>query len=289
VGLQDAATKNYVDQPKPFTGGITISGADSNGMVNFTSVTGSNGLSFIGSDLSWLARHSSAAGPGTPPVPPATLNRLVLNTKPNGSGTDVAIINDDGSASFVSMNATSITSTGTVTGTGLVSKGVAGASSTLAFQGADGAARAAFTTPSDAQGSVTLHVNPFNFDFDNTVGKFTAQGPLYAGAAFLNTNGNITGTIWANLGYNDAYTAIVNRIESRASAFAVAYSNNCVQSNRMAGAIDTEQGIGAATMYEWAGYVLTGYARMDADRYRFRLRQPQLYYPSQGWLVAFPF
>lgn len=45
-----------------------------------------------------------------------------------------------------------------------------------------------------------------------------ARGVVYAGSgnAQLTTNGNVTGSLWSNWGAGDAFTAIQNRIESRA-------------------------------------------------------------------------
>ena len=80
VAPNDSATKAYVDNVKTFALGMTISGADANGQLNFSATTGANGLTFTGADLSWLARLATAAGPGTPPNPPATLNRPVASS-----------------------------------------------------------------------------------------------------------------------------------------------------------------------------------------------------------------
>jgi hypothetical protein len=163
VNPNDAATKAYADVSKPSTTGLVISGSDDLGRLSFTSPTGANGLAFTGADLSWIARLATAAGPGSPPVPPATLNRMVLNDKPDGLGTDVAVFNDNGNASV----------TGTFTATGQVLGG---------------------TVKSNAA--------------------------VYANAAYLNTDGNISGSIWLNFGANDAYTAINARIEARGQAWA---------------------------------------------------------------------
>ncbi len=89
----DAATKNYVDSLKTFTTGMTISGADLNGRINFTATTGVNGLTWTGADFAWLAR---------PAVANQSLPRLVLNDSVAGTGTDVFQINDRGH--FLSSN-----------------------------------------------------------------------------------------------------------------------------------------------------------------------------------------
>ena len=57
-------------------------------MVNFTGATAPTGLSFTANDTSWIARSN-----GTPANMP---NRLALNDKADGSGTDVFFISDSG-------------------------------------------------------------------------------------------------------------------------------------------------------------------------------------------------
>jgi hypothetical protein len=229
VNPNDAATKAYADVSKPSTTGLVISGADTLGRLSFTSPTGANGLTFTGADLSWIARLATAAGPGTPPVPPATLNRMVLNDKPDGLGTDVAVINDNGDMSV----------TGTFTATGQVQGG--------------------------------------------TVKSLAA---VYAVDAFMNTDGNVTGTVWANWGANDAYSAISARIESRAAAF----MNNCVTDCRMAGSTmwaSTTTG-GSPPLNQASGYVVTG-TQGGSGGINFNARQPQVFIPNRGWLAAFVF
>lgn len=194
----DAANKAYVDALKTFSTGLEISGADVNGQLKFTSTTGKNGLSFTAADLSWLAKMADATA--TPPL----LNRLVLNDKPDGTGNDVVTVNDNG----------------TITATGISSvKGAAG-NAHFWWYGPANEDRMVMYTAVASQGSGFVRIGGTqSFEF-NTSGQFKAPGALYAGPALYNTDGNITGSIWANLGYNDAYTAIVNRIESRASAYA---------------------------------------------------------------------
>jgi hypothetical protein len=213
VNASDSATKSYVDGVKSFSTGLTISGADVNGQLNFSSVTGANGLAFVGADLSWLARLATAAGPGTPPVPPATLNRLVLNTKPDGSGTDVITANDDGS----------INANGQIIASPIVGAKAASGNVHLWLYGPNGEDRMVLYTTAASAGATTLRVTgtqSFNFATDGT---FHSPGSLYASSAAFQTDGNITGgSIWANFsgGHTDAYTAISAQIESRATAWA---------------------------------------------------------------------
>ncbi|NIH77443.1 hypothetical protein FHV99_004695 [Ochrobactrum sp. P20RRXII] len=56
-------------------------------------------------------------------------------------------------------------------------------------------------------------------------GGIASSSNISVGGAELQTNGNIVGSIWNNIGAGDAYTAIVNRIESRCQAWAVQESN----------------------------------------------------------------
>lgn len=62
-----------------------------------------------------------------------------------------------------------------------------------------------------------------------TDGSFLVHGSLFLnqGQTSIGLTGNITGSIWANYGtgHSDAYTAILNRIESRASAWAIQERN----------------------------------------------------------------
>lgn len=122
------------------------------------------------------------------------------------------------------------------------------------------------------------------YTFQNN-GQFKAPGAVFAGGAYMNTDGNITGSVWTNLGYWDAYTAIVNRIESRGAA----YQAGCVTSTRMAGVIDHSTFGGPGPLIEYSAYVITGYQRADTNRYLFRWRQPQVHYPAYGWVAAFGF
>jgi len=195
----DAANKKYVDAVKTFSQGLEISGADSLGRLGFTSPTGVNGLSFTGADLGWFARLADAGA--TPP----TKNRLVLNDKPDGSGADVITANDDGSF-------TAIKSYGKIE-IGL--KPTAGLG-TLAFYAVDGTTvRAKWEVSSGAAADVnfTVDTKVFTFGID---GSIKAPGKHYAADAFLDTNGNVSGTAWNAWGSLSAFDAISARIEARA-------------------------------------------------------------------------
>lgn len=80
---------------------------------------------------------------------------------------------------------------------------------------------------------------------------------------------------------------INTRIENRASAYASATGNNCVQSSQMAGFVSLTMSNGATA--EWGAYVITRATRVSGDQYAFGARQPQLYIPNRGWFAAFAF
>jgi len=89
---QDAATKHYVDNPAPAEHARAIHGADLDGRLNFTALSGVNGITWTYADVSWVARHSE---------PSKTSNRLVMNRSvaPNTTGDavgDVFVIDDGG-------------------------------------------------------------------------------------------------------------------------------------------------------------------------------------------------
>jgi hypothetical protein len=281
----DAATKAYVDAVKTFKTGLVISGADVNGQLNFSSATGANGLTFTGSDLSWLARLATAAGPGTPPVPPATLNRLVLNDKPDGSGTDVVTINDNGT----------IVSTSTITATAvLISKATTGNVHTW-YKGPKDEDRMVMYTTAASYGHGFLRINGDDpatgakkpvYTFQND-GIFKAPSTVYAGAAAYQVDGNSVGTIWANFsgGHTDAYTAINAQIEARGLAWANDRVSN-LQFRRSG-----EQGSGGTTdFHSPSGSVITGYSRasgVSGQVFGLYYMQLQWFNPASGGWVAF--
>jgi hypothetical protein len=219
----DAVNKSYADSVKTFTTGTEVSGADLNGRVTFTSPTGANGLAWTGADLSWIARLATAAGPSN--VPPATLNRVVLNDKPDGSGTDVVTFNDNGNASV----------TGTFTATGQV-----------------------------------------------LGGTVKSLGNVFAGAANMNTDGNIGGTIWAGWGAGDAFNAISARIEARGQAWANDRVSS-MQYRRVGGGGWTSQP--STTFHVPAGCVMTG-LRVSGGRVVDEIwwMALQVYDPVRGWV-----
>lgn len=227
VSPADAVTKAYADTAKPYTGGVEISGADvPNGAMNFSSLTGANGLSFKGADLAWLARLATAAGPGTPPVPPATLNRLVLNTALDGSGTDVVVFNDDGSATFASTLTvvgaatfqTSASFKGALDATGIGIKPLSG-NGVVNWYAADGTSVNMQMYTGVAAGHGYISVQSKLFTFGNN-GIFVAPNAVQVGGANFPTDANISGGVWDNWGAHDSFSAISAQIERRGAAFA---------------------------------------------------------------------
>lgn len=77
-----------------FKKSINLIGSDANGRVNFRSATGVQGIGWVGADLSWLAKLDEAS---------KTRDRLVLNNKFDGTGTDVAILDDEGNFGCTSL------------------------------------------------------------------------------------------------------------------------------------------------------------------------------------------
>lgn len=270
--LQDAATKKYADSIKTFATGLNITGADDNGRLSFSSATGINGLSWTAADLAWLARLAG--------TPAGSLNRLVLNSKPDGSGTDVIELRDSGTALFGPVvEAKGASAQFKITST-------AGNAHVYWMDPSGTAARMILYTASGAQGDGILSLgNGAAFTF-GTNSQFHANGAVFAGGAYLNTDGNVSGSVWNNFGAGDAYTAINARIESRAQAWAIYYANNCVQQMRAAGYIEYAPASSGAPDVTYSGYYITRVWRRQQDEYRFGFRQIQAYIPSQGWIQA---
>lgn len=208
-----------------------------------------------------------------------------IHLRPFGVSSDVkqTIINSSGDMSVTG----NITAGGNVTATATVAaKGTASGNVHFWLFGPNGEDRMVLYTPSASASSTILRVTGTQSFTFNTSGQFIAPGALFAGAALYNTDGNISGSVWDNLGYHDAYSAIVNRIESRATAWAVAYTNNCVQSMRVAGYVEYQPAPGGDGGMTNSGYFCTMARRQSSDRYFFGFRQLQMLIPSAGWLQA---
>jgi hypothetical protein len=255
----DAANKKYVDALKTFAKGLEISGADDFGRLKFTSTTGVNGLAFTGTDFGWFARLSP--------------NRLVLNDKADGSGTDVITLNDDGS--LVAKRLTVADSAAQVS-----IKPTAG-NGHVWWYGADGTTRMIMYTSSGAQGSGFLQVGAVVYEF-NTAGQIKASGALFAGGAYLNTDGNVVGSVWNGWGAGDAFSAINARIENRAQAWANDRVSNLQYRKTALGYNATSGGFSNI-----AGAVIVGYSRETGGTgqvgglYYMYL---QVFDPVRGWV-----
>lgn len=273
VNPTDAATKAYTDAVKPFTTGVEISGANANGRLKFTSATGINGLSFTGADLGFLARLAG--------TPSGALARLVLNTKPDGSGTDVITFNDNGSASF----AAGVTAGGTIVGNSIVEvRSAGGGTAHFRIATPDGSEERMllYTTTGATAGNVGLRVDATQTFTFMTNGQFRAPGAVYAGTALLNTNGNPYGTIWDAWGADNAFAAISARIEARATAWAndrvgkLQYRK--ASQGRITGGSSTDANCPA-------GAVLTGFNRQNSgDLNSMLYHYLQVYDPVRGWV-----
>jgi hypothetical protein len=144
-------------------------------------------------------------------------------------------------------------------------------------------------TTAGAQGAGNLTVGAQNFIFESN-GEFNAPSTVFAGGAYFQTNGNVVGpvgsSIWLNIGAQDAYTAIVNRIEARCAAF----TNGCVQNWRMMGYIEYEHTSGTiGVRATYGAYVIVMSMRVNSDNYLFGFRQPQLWSPTHGWFAPFSY
>jgi hypothetical protein len=274
VADQDAVNKrSLATLVSTFNTGLTMAGADANGRVTFSSATGVNGLAFTGADLAWLARLATAAGPGTPPVPPATLNRLVLNTKPDGSGTDVVTINDNGT----------IVANGAITAGSILYAKAAAGNVHLWLQGPAGEDRMVLYTNSAAAASTFLRVTGTqSFEF-NTSGQFKAPGALYAAAALLNTDGNVSGTVWDQWGAHDCFSAISARIEARATAWANSQVSQLQYRKVSQGSVPAS-GSGAGTTIVPAGTVVTGMQTSNYSPVALYYKSLQVFDPVRGWV-----
>ncbi|HBF31867.1 hypothetical protein [Rhizobium sp.] len=111
-------------------------------------------------------------------------------------------------------------------------------------------------------------------------GRTWSKGNVSAGAATLQTDGNVIGSIWSNWGYPDIYNAVGARIEARGAAFA----DNRVSrlSYRLVSLGYFDPGEGQAP----SGAVLTGLnsdpssGRVNRTLYRY----VQVYDPVRGWV-----
>ena len=77
----DAANKEYVDNPDAATKARNLNGADLDGRINFTALSGVNGITWTYANLAWVARHSKLGEAN---------DRLVMTPSNTPSTADVA-------------------------------------------------------------------------------------------------------------------------------------------------------------------------------------------------------
>jgi hypothetical protein len=184
-----------------------------------------------------------------------------FNNKANGTGQNMAYITDAGYMSIgqldvaSSITAATITTTSTITaGTSVYVKG--GSNIHYWFFSPTGEDRGViFTNGGGANDLFIRNAADKTFTFD-TAGYFKSPSRVYAGAAYLNTDGNLSGTAWSAWGTTSAFSAISDRIESRAAAFADDRVGNMQYRKTGGGTSGTAQDWAAP-----AGAVVTGYHR----------------------------
>ena len=86
-----AANKKYVDTLPGWTTSKNISGVDAQGRLNFTGLTGVNGITWTGADLAWVAKIG---------VTGQTSDRLVLNDAVAVNGNDRVALDENGYITF---------------------------------------------------------------------------------------------------------------------------------------------------------------------------------------------
>lgn len=161
------------------------------------------------------------------------------------------------------------------------SDGTAG-SGAVVWSGPADEQRMLLTTPVNAQGNGSLVIGTTQAFVFNTSGQFKAPADLYAGAAFVQTNGNVQGSVWTNWGYNDAFNAISNRIEQRAQAWANDRIAN-MQYRKVSRGYTGSMSDGDVP----GGAVVTGYVRepgMDGQVNGLYYKYLQVYDPVRGWV-----
>lgn len=91
-GSTDAATARYVENLPGWATSKNISGVDANGRLNFTGLTGINGITWTGADLAWVAKIGETN---------KTSDRLVLHDHVSGTaGNDRILLDENGYITF---------------------------------------------------------------------------------------------------------------------------------------------------------------------------------------------
>jgi hypothetical protein len=111
-----------------------------------------------------------------------------------------------------------------------------------------------------------------------------SSGNLYwnNGTNYIGSDGNVVGSVWANWGYSDAYSAIYNRIESRAAAWA-----NDRIANMQYRKVSLSYNGASGGFSNIAGAVIVGYQRVgggDGEVSGLYYMYLQIYDPVRGWV-----
>jgi hypothetical protein len=111
-----------------------------------------------------------------------------------------------------------------------------------------------------------------------------SSGTLYwnNGTNYIDSSGNIVGSVWANWGYSDAYNAIYSRIESRAQAWA-----NDRIANMQYRKVSLSYNGASGGFSNIAGAVIVGYQRVgggDGEVSGLYYMYLQIYDPVRGWV-----
>lgn len=290
----DAVNKAYADAIRAFATSLEISGNDTNGRIKFLG-TGVTGIEWAATDLGFGVRET-VAGTSWP--------RWVWNDKADMTGTDQMVLTDQGQlgvgvAPPVNAGSGIYSQINTTISSHAINAYWSNADNKWHFLTAgwaslytmDKSTGVTAIYRSSATGAADAVVTWTGMATWNASGQVTFASTAFVGpnGAYFNIDGNIVGSIWTGYGggYNDAYSAINARIESRCKAHIDAYA---VTDTRMAGfAAYNHTTSGAGPLIEYSGYVITASQKTGGDNFQFYYRQPQRYITSQGWAVAFAF
>jgi hypothetical protein len=213
--------------------------------------------STITAGASIVANQNLISSTATVVVAPTGAGSILL--RPNGAASSAGQVGIDASGNITTPGNIGAGPNLTLTGTSaLVGIKPSGASNGhVWFYAADGVTtRAIIYTTAGAQGPLNITVGGQNFQFDPD-GQMHSPQAIFCASSFLGTDGNISGSVWDNIGAHDAYTAIVNRIESRA----LAWANDRVAAMQFRKVSLGFNGTSGGFSNLGAGTVIVGYAR----------------------------
>jgi len=192
---QDAATKNYVDTLQGWTTSKYISGADTQGRLNFTSGTGANGVSWTAANMSLISRAA---------VTNQTQQRVVFNGSSAGTGTDVIRFDRSGmvaSSWLISLNSMNDGTNWRTIAPGYVG-GINPGGNSITFYGSDTATTTAYQTATMRKYAMAYPTaGDSRFDLYTTAGNYNAFAGYVNGAPrWLIMVGNGAGESGSNAG-----------------------------------------------------------------------------------------